>query len=207
MADVALPWAVEHVDVIEALTGEWLIQVETAQKSLMAVYEEVNEALNNNFVFRLVDGTRDLGGTWLTAEPIRGPLKLVKVRRKGGDVPSLHRVLRRMEEMHGSRNARALCAKVPDSADELHPLAACVYRRLFSGTSEGYIVQARMMILHTLITSHHELPSEDAMLAELAKVDSPDAITLLIRMHTQGAIELSRERFGPLADEFQIHLR
>ena len=41
MADVALPWAVEHVDVIEALTGEWLIQVETAQKSLMAVYEEV----------------------------------------------------------------------------------------------------------------------------------------------------------------------
>ena len=94
--------------------------------------------------------------------------------------------------------------KVDNDPDKLHILPSAFYQQLFGGRTESYIGQARMMLLHSLLTSPLEPPPEEVVLAMLCRVHRENAITLLIAMHNQGYIELNHMRFRPLAHDLGI---
>lgn len=188
------------------MTGDTIAQIRTGDKSVADVHDEASRALNSPFVIRLVDGTEDVAR--MVASEIRGPLGLIKLRCKGLQAFSVHSILRQMGTMEGSRNAGRLVAMVHNDPDELHPFASYFYGQLFgTSTTEGYIVQARMMHLHTIITSVGELPAEDVVLSRLGQIRREDAIHMLIDMHNQGDITVCRTRFRPLAESLNFHLR
>merc|ERR1719408_1022971 len=95
---------------------------------------------------------------------VTGPLQLVKMRVKEDIGCSMHGILRRVAEMEGSQNADKLCNQVSDDANEWPQLSSVFYQQLFAGSSEGYIVQARLLRLHVMMTSPLPPPPEHIIL-------------------------------------------
>ena len=85
------------MSVVCAFTGNMVVEIETSRKSIGEVYTEINTALGSGFIFRLLDGTQDVA-TMATAD-IRGPLKLVKPRKKGLYFYGLHGGLQQIQAM------------------------------------------------------------------------------------------------------------
>jgi hypothetical protein len=202
---MANAWQVRHLDVICALTGESVVKIEVAQKSVAEVKDEVNIVLGSKFLFHLVDGVNNIEK--MMPPQIRGPLKLIKLRERGLPTYCLHEILVQMGQMDGSRNVTRLLAKVDKDPDKMAMESmAKYYERLFKDTTEGYILQARMLQLYALHTSA-ETPSKEAVLAVLRNVHRTSAIALLFEMHNQFAIELDQVRFRALAVEGNIFMR
>ena len=107
-------WSVDRLDVICALTGDKVIEVQTDCQTRAAVYAAVNSALGGDFYFRLVDGTRNVLD--LTIAEIRSSLQLVKVRRKGLHTYGPHSILSEMRSMSGSGNCQQYSETLPFSA-------------------------------------------------------------------------------------------
>jgi len=194
--------------VVCALTGEMLIEIHhTDSKTVAAVYKRVDQALNGAFVFRLIDGDMDIAD--MPIAEIKGPLKLIKLRRKGVR-SGLHGILREMGTMPGSQNANCFVSDLSDDPDMLCAESAWKYYQRLFGTkrlTEGFIVQARMMELHSMLTTCIDLPTKEIVLDRLRGVTRPSAIDKLLQLHNDGVITLSRQRFYPLARDLGVWMR
>lgn len=190
------------MDIICALTGQKVVTIATGQKTIATVVDEAERALDRAFVCRLTHGEKPI--TEMAIADIGNPILLVKVGRRG-----LHDMVRHIGEMEGSMSVEHILAKLDDDPDSLHKESASeFYMRLFRDTldTEGYMVQARMLLLHEIVTNSSEV-SEDAILARLRQLRCEAAIAMLMRWHNEGRIELSTRRFLHHARAARIQLR
>jgi hypothetical protein len=207
-------WSVEMIDIVAGLTGDPIILgLCTDGLDIGDVHDEVDKALGGTVLFRLLDD----GGHFAmetAIDHIKGPLRMVKVRNKVSYLYGLRSILKEMEMMPGSQQSTFHFAKVIDN----DPNKLCMqeasefYKKLF-GTGEtgqvGYTAQARMMELHSIFSdvTMSEAPAKEAVLERLSRIDYDTALLKLISWHNAGKIQLSQNRFGPLAQDLGIELR
>jgi len=135
---------------------------------------------------------------------IQGPLTVIKrpCLRRG-----VHAILQAMGQMPGSQDVSKFLDKIDDNPEFLCvENASTFYSRLFPGSGSGYIVQARLLLLHSMVNAHSEIGEAEALpkdmiLEHLRDVTRHSALVLLINAHNSGTIQLDRRRFSPCASE------
>jgi hypothetical protein len=201
-------WSVASLDIISSLCGETIIEhLATHGLTLRDVHDKADKALGGRFCFQLLENDKNV--MEMSIGKVRGPLMVVKLREKvnysSGDI------LEEMNEMPGSQNCSQFQETFDDDLDQLSTISLAEFNHKLFGLSEGsqgYRVQARMLELHSIFNVRSsEPPTKAFVLQRLRDIDREAAIAMLIGLHNDGKIQLSRHRFEPLARDLGIQLR
>lgn len=201
--DKAATWSTDTLDVASGFSGDVVLQIYTAGKSITDVYAAVDAALDHSCHFILLDGDKEI--RHVTVPEIHSHISLIKR-------VSVHAVLRKMGQMEGSQDISRLLKEIADDPVALTQENTLeFYERLFDTESrDGHIVRARVLMLRDLIVAHHEadgtlLPS--SMIESLQQVTRRSAMVALLLAHRRGQILLGRRLHTKIAKELEMEIR
>ncbi len=174
-----------------------------ALKTIGAVIDEIDDILGGHLEFEV----------WQDQTPVRrlghaghvvGPLKVIPTRRRG-----LYTLLSDCSRLPGSRDMSRFESALSDNLEEFAAEDSSVlYARMFHNGADGYIAQARVMLLHQTVREKlrdtgiirflRKRYIPDARFSQLSRAD---ALETLICMHNDEQLTLHRPRFANVARE------
>jgi hypothetical protein len=201
-------WSVTHLDVILGLAGDNVLKIATTGHTIADVYRTIDRALGGSCIFSVSDGESNVLD--MNASSIRGPVQVVVHRPRAPCSYSLGDLLFEVGRMDGSEGCnRTFCGQL--ELDQFPMLRIRdFYNSVFGKfTKHGYVVQARILELHTIFgnVSDGESPAKKAVLSRLCSIDRKSAIRKLIYLHNTGKIDLDWQRFENPAEEVGMEIR